>query len=128
VAIRIASQADGAFGCSATAAVDRFLCGDTPLPSLTTSTSRRRIMAFCHANCHRRGRQTRRPEGGADELGLVAGTELEVRVVDRRLEIELPTTPMRLEQHEHGVVAVTEREMPVLTAEMVRETLERVRR
>ncbi len=68
------------------------------------------------------------PKAARDELGLVAGTELEVRVVDRRLEIQTPTTPMRLEHHEHGVVAVTQREMPVLTAEMVRETLERVRR
>jgi hypothetical protein len=63
-----------------------------------------------------------------DELGLAPGTELELRVVDRRIEIDVPTTVMRLEEGEHGVVAVTDREMPVLTAEMVRETLERVRR
>lgn len=63
-----------------------------------------------------------------DELGLTPGAELDVRSVDRHLEIVVAPTPMRLEEHEHGVVAVTDREMPILTAERVRETLERVRR
>lgn len=49
-------------------------------------------------------------------------------MVDSRIEIEVVPTPMRLEEDEHGVVAVTDEPMPVLTAEMVRETLERVRR
>lgn len=68
------------------------------------------------------------PKAARDQLGLTAGTELELRVVDSRLEIEVPATPMRLTSDEHGPVAVTDREMPVLTAEMVRDTLERVRR
>lgn len=68
------------------------------------------------------------PKAARDELGLTPGTELELRVVDRRIEIEIPTTAMRLEEHEHGVVAVADREMPVLTADLVRDTLERVRR
>lgn len=68
------------------------------------------------------------PKAARDELGLIAGTELELRVVDRRIEIEFPATPMRLEEREHGVVAVAARKMPVLTAEVVRETLDRVRR
>lgn len=68
------------------------------------------------------------PKPLRDELGLTPGTELEISAVDRRLEIVVATTPMRLEEHEHGVVAVTDREMPVLTAAQVRETLERVRR
>jgi AbrB family looped-hinge helix DNA binding protein len=68
------------------------------------------------------------PKQVRDELGLGPGTELELRVVDRRIEIEVPSTPMRLEDGEHGLVAVADREMPVLTAEMVRETLERLRR
>lgn len=68
------------------------------------------------------------PKAARDELGLTAGTELELRVVDRRIEIEVPATPMRLEDDDHGPVAATDREMPVLTTEMVRETLERVRR
>jgi glucosamine 6-phosphate synthetase-like amidotransferase/phosphosugar isomerase protein len=35
---------------------------------------------------------------------------------------------MRLEEAEHGVIAVVDRDMPTLTAEVVRDTLERVRR
>ncbi|MGE3289566.1 MAG: AbrB/MazE/SpoVT family DNA-binding domain-containing protein [Pseudonocardia sp.] len=68
------------------------------------------------------------PKQARDELGLSPGTELELRVVDRRIEIEVPATAMRLVEDEQGVVAVTDRPMPVLTADMVRETLERVRR
>lgn len=68
------------------------------------------------------------PKAARDELDLRAGTELELRVIDRRIEIEIPATPMRLEVHEDGLVAVTDREMPILTAELVRDTLERVRR
>lgn len=68
------------------------------------------------------------PKAARDELDLVPGTELELRIVDRRIEIEIPVTPMRLVEHESGVVAVVERDMPVLTAEMVRDTLEHVRR
>lgn len=68
------------------------------------------------------------PKQARDELGLAPGTELDLRVVERRIEIEVPATPMRLEEHEHGVVAVTDRVMPVLTTEMVRDTLEHVRR
>lgn len=68
------------------------------------------------------------PKAARDELDLTPGTELELRIVDRRIEIEIPATPMRLVEHGSGVVAVTDREMPVLTAEMVRDTLEHVRR
>jgi hypothetical protein len=44
------------------------------------------------------------------------------------LEIEIAATPMRLEKRGKGVVAVPEGELPALTAEQVRETLERTRR
>lgn len=68
------------------------------------------------------------PKAARDELGLAPGTELEVTVVDRHIELEVPATPMRLEEREHGVVAVVDRRMPVLTADQVRDTLERIRR
>jgi AbrB family looped-hinge helix DNA binding protein len=68
------------------------------------------------------------PKQARDDLGLAPGTELELRVVDRRIEIEVPPTSMRLQEGDHGVVAVTDREMPVLTTDMVRDTLERLRR
>lgn len=67
----------------------------------------------------------RRPLGTSSAS---AGTELELRGVDRRIEIEVRATPMRLTEDDHGVVAVADRDMPVLTADMLRETLERVRR
>lgn len=68
------------------------------------------------------------PKAIRDELGLTAGTPLEVRVVDRRIEIEVPATAMTLEETGTGPIAVTDRQMPVLTTELVRETLDRVRR
>jgi hypothetical protein len=58
----------------------------------------------------------------------VPGQELELNAVDGRLEIEHQATPMRLERRGKRLVAVADREMPRLTAEMVRETLEQVRR
>jgi AbrB family looped-hinge helix DNA binding protein len=68
------------------------------------------------------------PKAARDALALEPGVELEVRVVDGRIEIEVPPTAMRLEDADHGVVAVTDREMPLLTAQMVRDTLDQVRR
>jgi AbrB family looped-hinge helix DNA binding protein len=68
------------------------------------------------------------PKTVREELALAPGTEVELRIVDRHIEIEVPPTPMRLVEQGHGVVAVTDREMPVLTAAMVRDTLEHVRR
>lgn len=69
------------------------------------------------------------PKSLRDALGLTGGEELEIVArEDGRLELEVPTTPMRLERRSHGVVAVADREMPTLTSETVRETLERVRR
>jgi AbrB family looped-hinge helix DNA binding protein len=68
------------------------------------------------------------PKRLREELHFVPGQELEVRAVDGRLEIEHPTTPIRLEERGGQLVAVTDREMPTLTAEMVRDTLEQIRR
>jgi len=61
-------------------------------------------------------------------LGLKPGQPLEVRAGDGRLEIEIAPTPMQLKKRGKGVVAVPGAELPALTAEQVRETLERVRR
>lgn len=61
-------------------------------------------------------------------LGLDQGGEVEVKLIDGRIEIEVPPTPMRLERRGSVTVAVTDREMPPLTTEMVRETLEATRR
>jgi len=68
------------------------------------------------------------PKSLREALGLKPGQVLEIRAGDGRLEIEIVPTPMRLTRHGKGVVAVPEAELPALTAEQVRETLERVRR
>ena len=49
------------------------------------------------------------------------------RTGDRRLEIEIAPTPMQLKKRGKGVVAVPDAELPPLTAQQVRDTLERVR-
>ena len=61
-------------------------------------------------------------------LGLKPGQPLEIRAGDGRLEIEIAPTQVRLRKRGKGFVAVPEVELPVLTAEQVRDTLERVRR
>jgi AbrB family looped-hinge helix DNA binding protein len=61
-------------------------------------------------------------------LGLKPGQSLEISAGDGRLEIEIAATPVKLQKRGKGVVAVPDAELPPLTAEQVRETLERVRR
>ncbi len=61
-------------------------------------------------------------------LGLKPGQPLDIRAGDGRLEIEIAATPMKLQKRGKGAVAVPDRQLPVLTADQVRETLERVRR
>jgi AbrB family looped-hinge helix DNA binding protein len=68
------------------------------------------------------------PKALRQALGLRAGQALEIRAADGRLEIEIAATPMRLVKRGKGVVAVPDAELPRLTAEQVRDTLERVRR
>lgn len=68
------------------------------------------------------------PKRLREELGFKPGQRLELSVADGRLEVEHPTTPIRLEEHDGQLVAVADREMPTLTAEMVRDTLEQIRR
>ena len=61
-------------------------------------------------------------------LGLKPGQLLEIRAGDGRLEIEIVPTRVALKKRGKGVVAVPDTELTTLTAEQVRETLERVRR
>jgi len=68
------------------------------------------------------------PKPMRDELGLNGGNELEISLVDGHIEIDVIPTPVRLERRDGRLVAVADREMPPLTAEMVRETLEKIRR
>jgi AbrB family looped-hinge helix DNA binding protein len=68
------------------------------------------------------------PKALREALGLTAGQPLEIVERDGHLEVAPAPTPMRLVDEGDGVAAVTDVEMPVLTAAMVRETLEHVRR
>jgi AbrB family looped-hinge helix DNA binding protein len=68
------------------------------------------------------------PKALRDSLGLAAGQPLEIAERDGRLEIVPAATPMRLVDDGEGVAAVADMEMPVLTTDLVRETLERTRR
>jgi AbrB family looped-hinge helix DNA binding protein len=68
------------------------------------------------------------PKRLREELGFTSGQRLELSAVDGRLEVEHPTTPMRLERRRGRLVAVADRPMPELTSELVRETLEQIRR
>lgn len=68
------------------------------------------------------------PKAMRDELGLDGGAEVEIELVDGRIEIAPVTTPVRLVRRDGRLVAVADREMPPLTAELVRATLEQGRR
>lgn len=61
-------------------------------------------------------------------LGLVGGDRVEIRERDGHLEIEVVPSAMRLKKGDRGLVAVPEEELPPLTGEIVRSTLERSRR
>lgn len=61
-------------------------------------------------------------------LGLKGGEAIEITERDGRIEIEPAPTPMSLVDRGRGVVAVPDHEMPPLTDEQVRATLEQIRR
>ena len=66
------------------------------------------------------------PKRLRDELGLVAGTEVEIEAVDGHLEIVVPSR-VRVEEGPYGPHIVAEGAEP-LTDEQVREVVERLRR
>jgi AbrB family looped-hinge helix DNA binding protein len=68
------------------------------------------------------------PKVMRDELGFEGGMEVEILLVDGHIEIEPVTSHIRLEKRDGHWVAVSDRDMPPLTAELVRETLEKIRR
>jgi AbrB family looped-hinge helix DNA binding protein len=68
------------------------------------------------------------PKAIRERLGLDPGVEVELTERDAILEIAPVTTPMRLVERDGHVIAETDREMPVLTTEVVRDVVERLRR
>ena len=68
------------------------------------------------------------PKRMRDEVGLTAGAEVELELHDGRIEIEPTYVDTRLVIRDGHPVFETDVEMPVLTAEEVRNVLDRVRR
>lgn len=68
------------------------------------------------------------PKPLRDALGLRGGETLEISLADGRLEIDVPPLQVRLEDRGRGLVAVTDADVPALSAAQVRETLEQTRR
>ncbi len=68
------------------------------------------------------------PKAVRDDARLEPGTELEIEFRDGRIEIEPAVVPMHVVGHGVDAVIEADREMPVLTAEDVRDVLERSRR
>ena len=68
------------------------------------------------------------PKSIRQSLDLKPGQSLDIRVGDGRIEIEVSSTPMTLQKRGKDVVAVPQCELPTLTADVVRETLERTGR
>ena len=68
------------------------------------------------------------PKPLRDRLGLERGRVVEIRERDGRIEIEPAATPMSLARRAGGPVAVPEEELPPLTDEVVRATIDGTRR
>ena len=68
------------------------------------------------------------PKPLREALSLEGGQAVELTVRDGRLEVEPLSVPMRLESSGDGPVAVADEELPPLTADQVRSTLEQTRR
>lgn len=61
-------------------------------------------------------------------LGLEPGRVVEIRERDGRIEIEPAAVPMTLVRRARGPVAVPDEDLPPLTDEIVRATVEQSRR
>ena len=68
------------------------------------------------------------PKPMRDELGLRGGDAVVITVRDRVIEIDVPQTPMHLEERSGVRVGVPEADLPTLTNEEIRGALERTRR
>ena len=68
------------------------------------------------------------PKHLRDRLGLAQGQSVEIRERDGRVEIEPAPTAMKLVRRAGGPVAIPQDELPPLTDEAVRATIERTRR
>jgi AbrB family looped-hinge helix DNA binding protein len=68
------------------------------------------------------------PKRLREEMGVQPGQVLELALRDGRLEIEIAPADIRLRRGRRGPVAVPSQKLPTLTADLVRQTLDRTRR
>jgi AbrB family looped-hinge helix DNA binding protein len=68
------------------------------------------------------------PKKIREAAGIVAGSELTIRVSDGRIEIEPAPLDVRLVKRGSLTVAVPRKRVPLLTPEAVGQTLDRLRR
>lgn len=68
------------------------------------------------------------PKALRERLGLLGGRAIDIRERDGHLEIEPAPTPMTLVRRGRVRVAVPARKLPALTDEIVRDTIEQLRR
>jgi AbrB family looped-hinge helix DNA binding protein len=68
------------------------------------------------------------PKTMRDEAGLTPGAEVDVELRDGRIEIEPAPVPMRIVYKDGHPVIEADADMPPLTPDDVRQTLERTRR
>jgi AbrB family looped-hinge helix DNA binding protein len=68
------------------------------------------------------------PKPMRDALGIDGPTELELTEVDGKLELTVPYIKAHLEDRDGFTVIVSDEPVPPMTAEMVRDAIERSRR
>jgi AbrB family looped-hinge helix DNA binding protein len=68
------------------------------------------------------------PKAIRDAMGLKAGREVDIVFTDGRIEIEIAPARVHLERRGKVMVLVPDEDLPELSADVVRDTLESTRR
>ena len=68
------------------------------------------------------------PKSMRESLGLTGGRTIEIREREGVIEIEPTATAMRLVERNGRLAAIPDRELPPLTDDLVRATLDKTRR
>ena len=68
------------------------------------------------------------PKSIRENLGLTGGRTIEIREREGVIEIEPAATAMRLVERNGRLAAIPDRELPPLTDDLVRATLDKTRR
>ncbi len=69
------------------------------------------------------------PKSVRDAMGLTAGRQIDVHYTDGKIEIEVAPAEVEIEMSESGIPRIVyQDDVPELTDEMVRDTIEATRR